>query len=125
MQNVYPVLIYEDARAAIDFLEKAFGLERHAVYDGDGGAVAHAELRFGDEMIMLSSASEGNEQFNQAVGNYALYLVVDDPDAHHDRAREAGAEIVLGLKDEDYGSRGYTARDPEGNLWGFGTYRPA
>jgi uncharacterized glyoxalase superfamily protein PhnB len=74
---------------------------------------------------MLSSASEGREQFNQAVGHYSLYLAVDHPDAHHDRARQAGAEIVLGLKDEDYGSRGYTARDPEGNLWSFGTYRPA
>lgn len=122
MQNIYPVLIYEDARAAIDFLEKGFGFERQAVHDGENGAVAHAELRFGSELIMLSSASEGREQFNQAVGPYSLYLVVDHPDAHHDRARQAGAEIVLGLKDEDYGSRGYTARDPEGNLWSFGTY---
>jgi uncharacterized glyoxalase superfamily protein PhnB len=124
MQNVYPVLIYADARAAIDFLEKAFGFERHQIYDGQNGAIAHAELRFGREMIMLSSASEGREQFNQAVGSYSLYIVVDDPDAHHHRARGAGAEIVLGLRDEDYGSRGYTARDPEGNLWSFGTYRP-
>ena len=124
MQNVYPVLVYEDARGAIDFLETAFGFERHAVYDGDDGAVAHAELRFGSELIMLSSATEGDPQFNQAVGRYSLYLVVDDPDAHHDRARDAGAEISRGLRDEDYGSRGYTARDPEGNLWSFGTYRP-
>jgi uncharacterized glyoxalase superfamily protein PhnB len=125
MQNIYPVLIYEDGRVAIDFLEKAFGFERHAVHDGENGAVAHAELRFGSELVMLSSSSEGNEQFNQAAGNYTLYLVVDDPDAHHQRAKDAGAEIVLGLKDEDYGSRGYTARDPEGNLWSFGTYRPS
>jgi hypothetical protein len=55
--------------------------------------------------------TKGNEQFNQAVGSYSLYLVVDDPDAHHNRANQAGAEILLGLKDEDYGSRGYTARD--------------
>jgi uncharacterized glyoxalase superfamily protein PhnB len=124
MQNIYPVLKYEDARAAIDFLENAFGFERHAVYDGENGAVSHAELRFGSEMVMLSSSGEGRELFNQAEGSYSLYLVVDDPDAHHDRAKDAGAEIVLGLKDEDYGSRGYTARDPEGNLWSFGTYRP-
>jgi uncharacterized glyoxalase superfamily protein PhnB len=125
MQNIYPVLIYEDGRGAIDFLEQAFGFERHAVHDGENGGVAHAELRLGSELVMLSSSTEGNDQFNQAQGNYSLYLVVDDPDAHHDRAREAGAEIVLGLKDADYGSRGYTARDPEGNLWSFGTYRPA
>jgi uncharacterized glyoxalase superfamily protein PhnB len=59
------------------------------------------------------------------VGHYSVYLVVDDPDAHHERAKKAGAEIVRGLRDEDYGSRGYTARDPEGNLWSFGTYRPS
>jgi uncharacterized glyoxalase superfamily protein PhnB len=124
MQNIYPVLIYEDGPAAIDFLEKAFGFERSAVHDGENGAIAHAELRFGSELVMLSSATEGDQQFNQARGNYSLYLVVDDPDGHHDRAKRAGAEIVRGLRDEDYGSRGYTARDPEGNLWSFGTYQP-
>jgi uncharacterized glyoxalase superfamily protein PhnB len=125
MQNIYPVLIYEDARAAIEFLEQGFGFEPRAVHDGENGAVAHAELELGSEVIMLSSSSEGNDRFNQAVGNYSLYVVVDDPDAHYGRAKDAGAEIVLGLKDEDYGSRGYTARDPEGNLWSFGTYRPS
>ena len=54
-----------------------------------------------------------------------IYLVVDDPDAHYERAVAAGAEIVQPLTDEDYGSRGYTARDPEGNVWSFGTYQPA
>ena len=58
-------------------------------------------------------------------GAASLCLVVDDPDTHHARAVRAGAEIVLWLLDEDYGSRGYTARDPEGNLWSFGTYDPA
>jgi uncharacterized glyoxalase superfamily protein PhnB len=125
MQNIYPVLKYKDARAAIDFLEKAIGFERHAVYDGEDGGVAHAELSFGSEMVMLSSSGEGSKLFDQAQGRYSLYLVVDDPDGHHDRAAQAGAEIVRGLKDEDYGSRGYTVRDPEGNLWSFGTYRPS
>jgi uncharacterized glyoxalase superfamily protein PhnB len=109
----------------MEFLEKGFGFEPRAVHDGENGAVAHAELGLGAEVIMLSSSSEGNDRFNQAVGNYSLYVVVDDPDVHHARAKDAGAEIVLGLKDEDYGSRGYTARDPEGNLWSFGTYRPS
>jgi uncharacterized glyoxalase superfamily protein PhnB len=125
MQNIYPTLKYKDARAAIDFLEKAFGFERHAVYDGENGGVAHAELRFGSEMVMLGSRGEGDEQFNRSEGSSSVYLVVDDPDAHHKRAKEAGAEIVRGLRDEDYGSRGFTARDPEGNLWSFGTYRPS
>ena len=76
-------------------------------------------------MASLSSAGAGDPAFAQGAGRASLYLVVDDPDAHHARALEAGAELVRDLKDEDYGSRAYTARDPEGNLWSFGTYRPA
>jgi len=54
-----------------------------------------------------------------------LYLAVDNVDAHHDRASAAGAEIIYKLTDQPYGSREYAARDPEGNVWSFGTYRPA
>jgi uncharacterized glyoxalase superfamily protein PhnB len=73
---------------------------------------------------MVGSTSEGEERFNQAAGHTSVYVVVEDPDRHHDRAREAGARIERELTDQDYGSREYTARDPEGNLWSFGTYRP-
>jgi uncharacterized glyoxalase superfamily protein PhnB len=124
MQSIYPVLKYDDAHAAIDFLGRAFGFERHAVHDGENGGVAHAELRLGDEYVMLGSTGEGDDRFNQGAGRYSLYVVVDDLDAHHARATEAGATIERELEDTDYGSREYTARDPEGNLWSFGTYRP-
>ena len=125
MQSIYPVLKYEDARVAIDFLERAFGFEQHAVHDGENGAVSHAELRFGDQFIMFGSVSEGDPRFNQGVGRTTLYVVVDDPDSLHARAKEAGAEIVMEPTDQDYGSRDFAARDPEGNIWSFGTYRPA
>jgi uncharacterized glyoxalase superfamily protein PhnB len=59
MQSIYPVLKYEDARAAIDSLERAFGFEQHAVYDGENGGVADGELRLGDELVMIGSTSEG------------------------------------------------------------------
>jgi len=124
MQTIYPVLKYEDAHAAMDFLERAFGFERHAVYDGENGGVTHAELKLDDEYVMLGSTAEGDDRFNQGAGRSSLYVVVDDPDAHHGRAKEAGASIERELTDQDYGSREYTARDPEGNLWSFGTYRP-
>jgi uncharacterized glyoxalase superfamily protein PhnB len=124
MQSIFPVLKYDDARAAIDFLERAFGFERHAVHDGENGGVAHAELKLGDEYVMLGSTGEGDDRFNQGAGRYSLYVVVEDPDAHYARAKEAGASIERELADQDYGSREYTARDPEGNLWSFGTYRP-
>jgi uncharacterized glyoxalase superfamily protein PhnB len=124
MQSIFPVLKYDDAHSAMDFLERAFGFEQHAVHEGENGGVAHAELRLGDEFVMIGSTNEGEERFNQGVGKYSLYVVVDDPDAHHAKAKEAGARIERELTDEDYGSRDYTARDPEGNLWSFGTYRP-
>lgn len=124
MQSIFPVLKYDDARAAIDFLERAFGFERHAVHEGENGGVAHAEIRLGDEYVMLGSTGEGDDRFNQGAGRYSLYVAVEDPDAHLARASEAGATIERELSDTDYGSREYTARDPEGNLWSFGTYRP-
>ena len=73
---------------------------------------------------MLGSTGEGDDRFNQGAGRYSLYVLVEDPDAHLARASEAGAAIERELSDTDYGSREYTARDPEGNLWSFGTYRP-
>jgi len=117
--TVFPALSYADARAAIDFIVDAFGAERHAVY-ADGDAVHHAELRFGNGIVMLGSA-KADAAPPSGVG---IYVVVDDPDAHCAQARAAGAEIIRDPHDTDYGSREYGARDPEGNAWSFGTYRP-
>jgi uncharacterized glyoxalase superfamily protein PhnB len=124
MQIFHPVLTYEDAHAAIDFLEKAFGFERRDVHEGQSGGVAHAELAFAGEVVGLSSVSEGNTLFNQGTGHTTVYVVVDDPDSLHARARDAGAEVVMEPTDQDYGSRDFAVRDPEGNLWAFGTYSP-
>jgi uncharacterized glyoxalase superfamily protein PhnB len=123
MQSIYPVLKYEDAHAAMDFLERAFGFERLQVHEGDGRAVAHAELRFGDDVIGLSSTGVGDPIFEQGRGRTTVYVAVDEVDRLHDRAKAAGAEIVMEPADQDYGSRDFAARDPEGNIWSFGTYR--
>jgi uncharacterized glyoxalase superfamily protein PhnB len=125
MQSIYPVLKYEDAHAAIEFLERAFGFQRHAVHEGESGGVVHAELRFGDQVVMLSSAGLGNPVFDQGVGRTTTYVAVDEVDSLHDSASAAGAEIVMPPTDQDYGSRDFAARDPEGNIWSFGTYRPS
>jgi uncharacterized glyoxalase superfamily protein PhnB len=124
MQVVYPVLKYEDAHAAIEFLEKAFGVERLQVHEDDDGRVVHAELRFGDGVVMLSSAGAGDPVYDQGLGRTTVYVVVDEVDPLFERARDAGAEVVLEPTDQDYGSRDFTVRDPEANLWSFGTYRP-
>jgi uncharacterized glyoxalase superfamily protein PhnB len=124
MQTLFPVLKFNDARAAIDFLESAFGFEAHAVVDGDDGAVAHGELKFGDQFVMVGSTGAGDPRFDQGAGRTSVYVVVEDPDGLHERARNVGATIEREPEDQPYGSREFTARDPEGNLWSFGTYRP-
>lgn len=122
---VWPVLRYRDARAAIAFLHDALGFDERAAYaaEDDPSVVVHAQLDWPHGGgVMLSSADAGDPVFARALGNDSVYLVCDDPDALHDRAVAAGAEVVRGLRDEDYGSRGFTIRDPEGNLWSLGTY---
>ena len=131
---IIPCLRYEDAPAAIDFLCKAFGFERHAVFadPDDPKLIHHAQLVRDGEMIMLSTAQPS--EFSraapmvsviQAGGNtQSAYVVVEDVDAHAARARAAGANIYMEPRDQDYGGRGYGARDPEGNAWSFGSYDP-
>ena len=120
-RTVFPLLQYRDPRAAIDFLEHAFGFEAATVDEGPDGRVGHAELRVGDGMVMLS-ASDPDGPYGDHAGQGWCYVAVADADTHHDRAVAAGAEVVASLTDTPYGSRDYSARDPEGNLWSFGTY---
>ncbi len=123
--HIYPSLRYRDARAAIDFLVDAFGFELVTSHETPDGTIVHAELRWGDAMVMLGQETEdGIDRFGAHVGQGWSYVSVENADVHHDRAVAAGAEIVMELTDLDYGSRDYSARDPEGNLWSFGTYDP-
>jgi uncharacterized glyoxalase superfamily protein PhnB len=124
MQSIYPVLKYNDVHVAMEFLERAFGFQRHAVHEDDGGGVIHGELRFGDQVLMVSSTGAGNPVFDQGAGRMTVYVAVDEVDSLHESAKAAGAEIVMAPTDQDYGSRDFAVRDPEGNVWSFGTYRP-
>jgi uncharacterized glyoxalase superfamily protein PhnB len=118
---IIPTLRYKDATGAIDFLERAFGFERKALYE-DGGTVHHAELVHGRGMVMLGTAGAGDPQFDTRQSS--AYVIVPDTDAVYERAKAAGAEISREIQDTDYGSREFSARDPEGNVWSFGTYDP-
>lgn len=121
--TVYPVLSYKDADGAISYLRDTFGFVPGAITRDDEGRIVHATLTWAGGMVMLSGARGSGSPFD--LGPVCLYLVVDDPDAHFARAAAAGAEVVMELTDQPYGSREYAARDPEGNMWCFGTYQPA
>ena len=125
--TIWPGLTYANAPAAIRFLVEAFGFVETLVVPGEGDReIVHAELRWPEGGgVMLGSACDGGDFGERKPGTASIYVVTDAPDALFDRATAAGAEVVRGLKDEDYGSRGFTVRDPEGTLWSFGTYRGA
>jgi uncharacterized glyoxalase superfamily protein PhnB len=125
--DVYPSLYYDDAAAAIDYIERTFGFRRRLVVSGENGRVVHSELSYGNVVVMVGSTDETRGRVSPLGARGAtggLSIRVEDPDAHHARSAAEGAEIVHPLKDEDYGSRGYMVKDPEGHLWYFGTYRP-
>jgi uncharacterized glyoxalase superfamily protein PhnB len=120
--TVWPCLSYTDERAAIRFLVEVFGFEETLVVPGkQEGKIVHAELRWPEGGGIMLGSGEG--EFGVKPGTASLYVVTDHPDALFEQVTAAGAEVVRGLRDEDYGSRGFTVRDPEGTLWSFGTYR--
>jgi uncharacterized glyoxalase superfamily protein PhnB len=121
--SISPVIRSPDPAAAMTFLEAAFGFRVHEVHEGPDGAIAHAEVAFGNGMVMVGPSTGGDSVFD--TGAQSIYVVADDVDALHDRAVAAGAEIVFPLTDQDYGSRDFSAKDPDGNVWSFGTYRPS
>src|SRR2546426_2805983 len=130
--NIIPTMRYRDAAAAIDWLCRAFGFERHLVVPGEQGTITHAQLTLGNGMIMLGSARDdefGKLQKTPAqvggVGTQSPYIIVPDADAHHAPAVTAGAKVVYPLKDEDYGGRGPPWLRPGGALWEFGPNDPS
>ena len=120
MGRIAPYLLYEDGAAAIDFLEKAFGFEEVMRMDDENAVVNHAELRLGDDSIMLGDPGDDYKNPKNADHYTSLvHVYVDDVDAHFERAKAAGAEIVMEPTDQEYGDRRYDAKDPEGHFWSF------
>ena len=129
--SVIPTLRYRDARAALDWLCSAFGFERHLVVEAEDGTIQHAQLTFGHGMVMLGQAGDGEYDARMVspgeIGGrqtQSPYLIVADVDGHHARAAAAGAKVVMAPEDQPYGGRLYSALDPEGYLWNFGSYDP-
>jgi uncharacterized glyoxalase superfamily protein PhnB len=122
-QTVTPYLLYEDADAAIEFLTPAFGFrELERTVGGAGGLHAELEVAPDGGRIYLGAPPGGDFRAPAKVGRTSLvYVLVDDVDAHHDRAKAEGAKIVEELNDLPYGHRRYTCDDPQGHQWSFAT----
>jgi uncharacterized glyoxalase superfamily protein PhnB len=121
-QTIFPMLDYEDAAAAIEFLTLAFGFEEQSRMEGEHGTVAHAELSLDGQVVMLSSVwrDGGFSTPLELGGNHSqLFCVVADVDKHCQTAREAGAIVIGEPQDQEYGYRTYRATDPEGHRWYF------
>ncbi len=123
-QVFYPSLRYTDAAAGIAWLEEAFGFTLLAAHRGEDGSIGHAEMSYGDGVVMLGSESTAAETWGERAGLGWIYVVTNEPDALFERATGAGAEVVRPLSDQDYGSRDFSVKDLEGNIWSFGTYAP-
>ncbi len=128
-----PCLRYRDAPQAIEWLCTAHGFEKQLVVPGEDGMIAHAQLGFGNGMVMLASVSKVAGEFGRLTkqpdevggrGTQSPYLVVSDVETGYQQAKAAGARIEIEIKDEDYGGRGFNCRDPEEHLWSVGTYDP-
>ena len=123
--NIFPAIRYADATRAMHWLEQTCGFRKQLVVDGPDNTIAHAQLQLGAGMVMLGlNPAEPDPMNPWDHADQGVYVFVEDIEEHYERARAAGAEIVRELEDTDYGSREYTARDPEGHLWSFGTYQP-
>ena len=131
--TIIPVLRYRDAPAAIEWLCKAFGFQKHLVVPHQDGSIAHAQLSFGNGMIMLASVAKTETAFGRLMKQpdelggaqtQTSYVVVTDVDALYANAKAAGAKMGTEIKDEDYGGRGFSCYDLEGHLWSFGSYDP-
>ena len=131
--TLIPCLRYRNAPAAIEWLCSTFGFEKHMVVPGENNIIVHAQLMLGNGMVMLGSSERGGSEFDKLMTQpdeiggaqtQTVYVVVPDADAVYQRVRRAEAEIVIDIKDEDYGGRGFTCRDPEHHVWSIGTYDP-
>ena len=120
MQKVTPYLLYKDVSAALDWLSATFGFTERLRFTDPENQVTHAELTVGDSLIMLGhpGPSYRSPRDVGAVTQF-VHVYVDDVDAHFERAKAAGAEVLSVPEDKPYGDRSYDVADPEGHLWTF------
>ena len=115
-----PYLLYEDVGAALEWLSRAFGFRERLRFQGEDGAVTHAEMELdGGEVMLGWPGPDYRNPRRLGQTTQLVHVYVEDVDAHFERAREVGAEIVSEPQDQEYGDRRYDVKDPEGHLWSF------
>jgi uncharacterized glyoxalase superfamily protein PhnB len=124
--TVWPTFVCRDPHAQLRFLVDAFGFTERAVHT-DEGVVEHAELVWnGPDGTPSGGVMFGqhrpDDPCGQPPGGASVHVVVTAPDDLYDRAVAAGAVVLRPIEDTDYGSRQFVVRDPEGNVWSFGTW---
>ncbi len=116
-------LFYKEPFAALDWLETAFGFERTMVITNPDGTLGHSQMSFGDAVFMIGGEWADYIASPRSTGGRITATVsvqlTEGLDAHHDRAKAAGAFIIRAPEDQFYGDRTYAARDPEGQVWNF------
>lgn len=121
---ITPAISYLNPRAALDFLSKAFGFELDMLIEDEQGNLAHSQMVYGDGRIMVGTEWSEDHRSPLSIGRKCTQTVHvhmdEDIDAHCERARKAGAEILQEPATQFYGDRTYRARDPEGHIWTFG-----
>lgn len=129
--KLLPLIRYRDPARSIEWLCDVLGFEKQRVVTHDDGGLSYAHLSFGGNLIMVTPIGDAvpSDDFrlpNRIAGPQAqsCYFVVSDVNAHYDKAKAAGAEIVLDIKVYEHGGSRYSCRDPEGHIWNFGTYDP-
>lgn len=121
---IVPALFYKNPKAALEFLQKAFGFELEMLIEDEAGNLQHSQLSFGDGLIMVGTEwSEKHRSPASVDGRNTqtthLYLRDETVDEHCERAKAAGADVYVEPADQFYGDRTYQARDPEGHMWSF------
>jgi uncharacterized glyoxalase superfamily protein PhnB len=117
-------ICYQDPKAALAWLEQAFGFELFMLIEDAEGNLAHSEMRFGDAVVMIGNEWSEDHKSPKSIGGKNTQTVhiqiLTDVDAHCERARAAGAEILMEPATQFYGDRSYRCRDPEGHIWTVG-----
>lgn len=120
--NIWPGTTYDDALGARAWLAE-LGFEEGILVKADDGTVHHSEMLWPDGgRVMVSTRAETPGEFDVSRGAASVYVVVTDPDAVWERAQRLGAQVVREMEGSEYGSRGFSIKDVEGNRWSFGTY---